>query len=460
MSPRMALVSTNPATGETLGVHAEHDPARVELLLARAHAAARRWALTPPEERGAALVRLAAVLRAEAPALAREAALEMGKPLAQGAAEVERCASVCTYFAELAPRELASRAVATPWPASRVEHRPLGVVLAVMPWNYPYWQVVRAAAAALAAGNTVLLKHARNVYGCATRLTAAFHTAGLGEGIFDLLRLDNAAVGAVIEDPRVRAVTFTGSTRAGRRIAAHAAAGPKPCVFELGGSDAYIVLDDADLDLAAEVCAAARLVNTGQSCIAAKRIVVAAAVRTAFEERFVARMRARTLGDPLAAGTDLGPLARRDLRDAVADQVARSVASGARLLAGGAVPDGPGAFHPATVLTDVTPGMAAFDEEVFGPAAAVTVAGDDADAVRLANLSPYGLGAAVFSRDPARAERAVAALETGLAAINAQVRSDIRLPFGGVKASGYGRELGTFGLHAFVAPRSVVTGPA
>ncbi|MFN3486814.1 MAG: aldehyde dehydrogenase family protein, partial [Planctomycetota bacterium] len=338
-----------------------------------------------------------------------------------------------------------------------VAFEPLGVVLAVMPWNFPFWQVFRFAAPALMAGNAAVLKHASNVPGCARAVEEVFREAGFPEGLFSAVLAGSEVVESLIEHPRVRAVTLTGSSAAGRAVAAKAGACLKKTVLELGGSDPYVVLEDADVSRAAAVCAESRLVNSGQSCIAAKRFVVAERVREEFVARLVERMRSARVGSPLEEGVEVGPLARRDLRDELHRQVVDSVARGARLLLGGQVPPGAGAFYPPTVLSEVRRGMPAWTEELFGPVAAVIGARDEEEAIRIANDSPVGLGAAVFSRDLERAEGlAVRELEAGCVFVNAQVRSDPRLPFGGVKESGYGRELGTFGLREFVNVKTVV----
>jgi succinate-semialdehyde dehydrogenase/glutarate-semialdehyde dehydrogenase len=383
----------------------------------------------------------------------------MGKPLAQGRAEADKCAWACEFYAEHAEGFLAPSAVATGARESFVTYEPLGPIFAIMPWNFPFWQVFRFAAPNLIAGNTALLKHAESVPGCALAIASVLREAGLPSGAFSNLFITHEQAKTVIAHAAVRGVTLTGSTRAGRAVARAAGAHLKKTVLELGGSDAYLVLEDADLDLAAAACAASRLINAGQSCIAAKRFIVDESVRGPFTQRLVARMREAKMGDPLDEATTLGPLARADLREALHRQVQTSLARGARLRLGGRVPDGPGAFYPATVLDEVRPGMPAFDEELFGPAAAVIGASGEAEAIRLANASPYGLGAAVFSSDLERARRIAAhELDAGACAINDFVRSDPRLPFGGVKDSGYGRELARHGLLEFVNVKSVVAG--
>jgi succinate-semialdehyde dehydrogenase / glutarate-semialdehyde dehydrogenase len=449
------IQSINPATGDVVEAFAETSRREVDGILDQSDRAFQDWRRRPSSERARLLRVAAGVLRNQKSTYARAMALEMGKPLAQGEAETEKCATVCDYYAEHAGAFLEQQPRDLDGTASFVRFDPVGPVLAIMPWNFPFWQVFRFAAPALAAGNVGLLKHASNVTRCALLIEDVFRDAGFPEGVFRTLILRTSAVGGVIADARVRAVTLTGSERAGSEVAQQAGQHLKKTVLELGGSDAFIVLADADLARAARTAADARLINSGQSCIAAKRFIVVDAVADRFEERFVAEMRSRIMGDPLAAGTDVGPQARVDLRTALHRQVQHSVRRGARLAAGGAIPSGAGAFYPPTVLLDVRPGMPAFDEEVFGPAAAVIRARDEADAIRLANASPYGLGAAVWTEDRARGRRIAAELDVGCVFVNAIVRSDPRLPFGGVKRSGYGRELAEFGLREFVNIKSV-----
>ena len=450
------LRSVNPATGQTLREYPEADAREQADALQAAHHAFEEWRHAGFSERAAPLRRAAALLRERQRDYAVLMAAEMGKPVAQGRPEAEKCAWVCEWFAENGKALLAPEEVKTDAARSFVTFAPLGVVLAIMPWNFPFWQVFRFAAPALMAGNAGLLKHAPNVPGCAVAIEDLFRDAGFPAGLFKALLIDIGPVAGLIAAPEVRAVTLTGSTRAGRAVAAQAGGSLKKTVLELGGSDPYVVLEDADLDLAAETCVASRLLNSGQRCIAAKRFIVVDAVRTRLEELFVAKMKARRMGDPMDEGTDIGPLARHDLRDALHRQVTRSVAGGARVLLGATVPPGPGAYYPATVLTDVGKGMPAFDEELFGPVAAIVAVPDEAAAVRAANDSAYGLGAAVFTRDGARGERlAAGALEAGSCFVNALVKSDPRLPFGGIKDSGYGRELSSFGIREFVNVKTV-----
>ena len=452
----MTLAAINPATGETIATYDETTPQQADAIVASVHDAYLDWRARPYDERARPMRRAAEILRGEAGDFAALMAREMGKPVRDGAAEAKKCASACDFFAEHAARFLADIPVATEAHASFVAFKPIGVVLAVMPWNFPFWQVFRFAAPGLMAGNAALLKHASNVPGCALAIEDVFRRAGFPENLFRTLMIGSKRVDAVIEHPKVAAVTLTGSGPAGRAVAAKAGSVLKKTVLELGGSDPYLVLEDADLDVAATVCTKARLVNSGQSCIAGKRFLVVEGVRGAFEERFVAKMRASRMGDPLDPSTEIGPQARVDLRDTLQRQVDQSVAAGARCLLGGAVPARPGAWYPPTVLTDVRPGMPAFDDEVFGPVAAVVPVRDEAEAIRLANRSEFGLGGGVITRDLERGRRIAAeAIESGSVFVNDAVRSDPRLPFGGVKDSGYGRELSEFGIREFVNVKTI-----
>jgi succinate-semialdehyde dehydrogenase/glutarate-semialdehyde dehydrogenase len=450
------LRSVNPATGETIREYPQPDDRELAQLLQGAQRAFDEWRTTGFAERASLMRRAAARLRERQRDDAVLMAAEMGKPVAQGQGEIDKCAWVCEWFAENAERLLAPEEVETEASHSFVAFAPLGVVLAVMPWNFPFWQVVRFAAPALMAGNAGLLKHAGNVSGCALAVEAVFREAGFPEGLFKAALVDTSRVAGLVAAPVVRAVTLTGSTGAGRAVAARAGEVLKKMVLELGGSDPYVVLEDADLEAAAETCVASRLINSGQSCIAAKRFIVVEKVRPRFEELFVARMKAKRMGDPMDEATEVGPLARHDLRDDLHRQVMQSVERGARLLLGGTIPAGQGAYYPPTVLTGVGKGMPAFDEEVFGPVAAIVSVPDEAAAVRAANDSPFGLGAAVFTGDTARGERLAAqSLEAGSCFVNSLVKSDPRLPFGGIKESGYGRELSSFGIREFVNVKTV-----
>jgi succinate-semialdehyde dehydrogenase/glutarate-semialdehyde dehydrogenase len=381
--------------------------------------------------------------------------LEMGKPIAQAEAEVDKCAWVCEYYADHAEAMLAEQPRDTDASRSYVRFDPLGPVLAVMPWNFPFWQVFRFAAPAIMAGNAAVLKHASNVPRCALQIEEVFRDAGFPAGLFATALVGSSAVPGLIADERIAAVTLTGSEHAGRQVAERAGHELKKTVLELGGSDPFIVLADADLPVAARTAADARLVNSGQSCIAAKRFIVVEAVAEQFTARFVDELRARRVGDPLSRDTQVGPQARVDLRDDLHRQVQESIKRGAQRLLGGEIPSGKGAFYPPTLLAAVDKGMPAFDEETFGPVAAVIRAKDEADAVRLANDSQFGLGASLWTQDRVRAERLAAQIEAGAVHVNGLVKSDPRLPFGGIKRSGYGRELSEYGIREFVNIKSV-----
>jgi succinate-semialdehyde dehydrogenase/glutarate-semialdehyde dehydrogenase len=451
----MSVTSINPTTGETLETFTETTPAALDRILDDAVAAYQGWRRCAYAQRAKPMREAARILRERKSSYARTMALEMGKPLKQGEAEAEKCAWVCDYYAEQAEALLADEPRATDASRSYVRFDPIGPVLAIMPWNFPFWQVFRFAAPALMAGNAGILKHAPNVTRCALEIEEIFRDAGLPEGLFRTVILQNEAVAAVIADERIRAVTLTGSDRAGSEVAAQAGRHLKKTVLELGGSDPFIVLPDADLETAAQTAAEARLINSGQSCIAAKRFIVVASVADRFLERFVSAMGSRRMGDPLNPETQIGPQARLDLRTNLHRQVQESVRRGAQLLLGGTLPDGPGFFYPPTVLAAVDQGMPAFDEEVFGPAAAVISVKDEAQAVTVANASRYGLGASLWTQDRARGERVARELEVGSVFVNGLVKSDPRLPFGGVKRSGYGRELSEYGLKEFVNVKTV-----
>jgi succinate-semialdehyde dehydrogenase / glutarate-semialdehyde dehydrogenase len=451
----MQITSINPTNGETIKTYDEMTPAEAASAVAEAHEAWWSWRKTSFAERARLMTRAALILRERKHELAKLMALEMGKPLKQGVAEAEKCAWVCDYYGENAEAHLASDVIKTEGSRSYVAFEPLGVVLAVMPWNFPLWQVFRFAAPALMAGNAGALKHSSNVPGCALVIEEIFSQAGFPRGIFRTLLISSRQVQAVIEHPLVRAVTLTGSTPAGKSVASQAGAMLKKTVLELGGSDPYVVLEDADLELAVQTCVNSRLINSGQSCINAKRFIVVESILPAFTERYVAVMNSKKVGDPLLEETEVGPLARHDLREELHQQVAASIEKGARLLLGGEIPRGPGAFYPPTVLADVVAGMPAYDDELFGPVAAIIQAKNEDDAVRIANDSVFGLGAAVFTRDVKRGERLARELEAGSTFVNALVASDPRLPFGGIKQSGYGRELGSYGIKEFVNVKTV-----
>jgi succinate-semialdehyde dehydrogenase/glutarate-semialdehyde dehydrogenase len=430
--------------------------AEVNEVIAKAHQTFLAWRKTSFAQRAECMRRAAQILRDRAEEYGRLMTLEMGKPVKDGRAEAQKCAWVCDYYADNAGAFLQDEVIETDARKSFVTFQPLGVVLAVMPWNFPFWQVFRFAAPALMAGNVGVLKHASNVFGCALAIEDVFRQAGLPDHAFRALLIGSRQVDAVIEHSLVRAVTLTGSTPAGKAVAQKAGEMLKKTVLELGGSDPYVVLADADLDLAVKTCVASRLINSGQSCIAAKRFIVVALLREQFEQMYVAQMRAARMGDPMAEDTVVGPQARVDLRDDLHKQVKESMARGATLLLGGEIPAGPGAYYPPTVLTDVQKGMPAYDEELFGPVAAIIPVQDEAEAIRVANDSIFGLGAAIFTRDIARGERIAAEeLEAGCCFVNAFVKSDPRLPFGGIKESGYGRELSPYGIKEFVNIKTV-----
>jgi len=454
---RPAFRTTDPATGEPGRTYNGHTAAEALAIAARTRAAFDSWRRTPFAERAGLMRKAAGVLRARRDAFAALMTEEMGKSLGEGRAEIEKCAANCDYFAEHAEAFLADRPVDMGGPKARIVFRPLGTVLAVMPWNFPFWQVFRFAAPTLMAGNTAVLKHASNVPGCALAIEEVFAEAGFPADVFRTLLIPSRDVRALIEDDATAAVSLTGSVEAGRQVAMQAGGALKKCVLELGGSDAYLILEDADIARAAKVATTARMVNAGQSCIAGKRFIVVEQVREAFEAAFAREMAAIALGDPRDEATRLGPMQSVEARDEVHRQVRESLAKGARLLAGGEIPDRAGAWYPATVLAGAAPGMPVHDEEVFGPVAAVIAARDEADAIRIANDSPFGLGSGVLTGDLARGERIAAdALEAGLSFVNAAVRSDPRLPFGGIKHSGYGRECSSLGIHEFVNAKTVL----
>jgi acyl-CoA reductase-like NAD-dependent aldehyde dehydrogenase len=449
------MQSMNPATGELIREYPEHTEDDSARRLERADAAFRAWSPRPVSERTALLRALAGVLRADLALHATLMTAEMGKPIAQAEAEVAKCAATCDWFADHTATLLEPEFVATEASASYVRFDPLGVLLAVMPWNFPFWQVIRCAAPALAAGNTVVLKHASNVPGCALALEEAFRKAGFPEGAFTALLVPARAVGEIIAHPAVRAVSLTGSEAAGRQVAALAGASLKKTVLELGGSDAFVVLADADVEYAALQAALARTLNNGQSCIAAKRFIVEEPVAARFETAFVASMAALRVGDPRDRRVHIGPLARPDLVDELEDQVRRTMAAGAALRLGGRRQEGPGCYFPPTVLTGVEPGMAAFDEETFGPVAPVIRTRDAEQALELANRSRYGLGGSIWTANVERGRALAARFEAGAVFVNESVKSDPRVPFGGIKCSGYGRELAAFGLREFVNVKTV-----
>lgn len=454
-----SLITTiNPATGTELARYEGWSPERIEAAVAEAHRAALDWGRQPLSARVDAIRRLASELRRQKETLARRITTEMGKPLPEAAGEMEKSAVTALYYADNASRLLSDEKVAIDGVDAWVSYEPIGLVLAVMPWNFPVWQVMRFAIPSLVAGNGVLLKHSPNVTGCALALERLFVAAGLPENLVTALVVAEPEVPHVIDgliaDERIAAVTLTGSNRAGAAVGAAAGRASKKSVLELGGSDAFIVLDDADVAAAAATAVKARFNNSGQSCVCAKRFIVAAPVADRFTELFVQGTRALVVGDPSVEGTQVGPLARADLRDALVSQVERSVARGATLLAGGGPVDGAGYFFAPTVIGSTGPGMPVFDEETFGPVAAIAVAKDDADAIRLANATPFGLSVSIWSSSQDRAVAVAKRITTGAAFINAMTASDARVPFGGTKKSGYGRELAAAGVREFCNVRT------
>jgi succinate-semialdehyde dehydrogenase / glutarate-semialdehyde dehydrogenase len=454
----MAITSINPATGETLREYQELNAAAVEQKLATAARASRTHRQRTFSERAAILQEAADLLEQEVDALARTITLEMGKPIVAARDEVRKCAVGCRYYAENAERFLEEEMIQTAAARSSVRWEPLGVVLAIMPWNFPFWQVFRFAAPALMAGNVGLLKHAANVPQCALAIEDIFQRAGAINGVFQTLLIGSERVAALIADRRVAAVTLTGSERAGSEVAAAAGRAIKKCVLELGGSDPFIVMPGADLDAALTTAVKARTVNSGQSCIAAKRFFVAEAVYEEFVRRFVEKMQSLRIGDPFDESTDIGPLATPSIRDGVHDQVRKSVAAGAKLLAGGEPTKGRANFYPPTVLAEIPQEAPAYREEVFGPVALLFRVENAAAAIALANESDFGLGASVWTNDPAEQELFATELAVGMVFVNAMVASDPRLPFGGIKRSGYGRELGSLGIREFMNAKTVVFG--
>jgi succinate-semialdehyde dehydrogenase / glutarate-semialdehyde dehydrogenase len=450
------IKAINPATGEQFASYEEMTDDGVRDAIGKAHDAFLAWRPAGFSSRASLMRQAAQVLRDNASRYGKLMAQEMGKPIRDGVSEIQKCALTCDYYADNAERFLAPEPIKTEARKSFVAFQPLGVVLAVMPWNFPFWQVFRFAAPGLMAGNAAVMKLSSNVPGCAVAIERVFQEAGFPKDLFRTLMISSARVEAAIENPLVRAATLTGSGPAGRAVAGKAGSLLKKTVLELGGSDPYLVLEDADLDLAATVCARGRLINSGQSCIAAKRFIVVDKIHDRFVERFAKRMAAAKMGDPLSQDTEIGPQARHDLRDALHRQVENSIANGARCVLGGAIPNGPGAYYPPTVLTNVRKGMPAYDEELFGPVASVIRVDNEDAAIAVANDSIFGLGGGVITRDVARGERVAAEIQSGCVFVNDNVRSDPRLPFGGVKESGYGRELSHYGIKEFVNIKTIV----
>jgi succinate-semialdehyde dehydrogenase/glutarate-semialdehyde dehydrogenase len=456
----VSIQTINPTTGEVVDKFEVFTQAQIDAALEEAHAAFLHWRDTTFAERGDLMRRAAAILRERKVELARMMAVEMGKPIVEGEAEAEKCAWNCEFYAEHAEGFLSDEPIATNATESYVQYVPIGVVLAIMPWNFPFWQVIRFAAPGLMAGNSAVLKHASNVSRCALEIERIFMDAGFPCGVFRTLLVPGAEVEPIIADHRIAAVTLTGSTPAGAQVAAASGKAIKRAVLELGGSDAFIVLEDADLAAAAATATRSRFQNTGQSCIAAKRFIVVEAVADEFEHHFIEAARQLKVGDPLERDTQIGPMARADLRDSLDDLVRRSVEQGAQVALGGKPLSGRGCFYAPTILTQVTPKMPVFREETFGPVAAVIRARDTDHAIELANDSEFGLGGNLWTRDLERARKLARRVESGNLFVNGMTASDPRLPFGGVKRSGFGRELSIFGIREFVNIQTVWIGPA
>lgn len=452
----MTIESINPATGEHIKKYEEMRREEARKVVEKTHESFLSWKRTDFSERSDLLKRLARILLEKEDECATLITQEMGKPLKESQLEIEKCSRVCEYYAVNAETFLQSELIETDASKSFVTFQPLGVLLAVMPWNFPFWQVFRFAAPAIMAGNTVLLKHASNVPGCALTIEKIFHRAGPPTNLFRTLLVKNDKVNSVIENRMIKAVTLTGGASAGRGVAKKAGEMLKKTVLELGGSDPYLILEDADLEPAVLACVKSRLINSGQTCISAKRFIVVESIRKKFEELFVEEMSAQKVGDPMEENTTIGPLARYDLRDTLHQQVIKSIAKGARLLLGGEIPEKRGAFYPPTVLTEVRKGMPAYQEELFGPVAAIIPVPDEKEGIRVANDSVFGLGAAVFTKDLARGEKIVTnEIDAGSCFVNDFVKSDPRLPFGGTKESGYGRELSQYGIKEFVNIKTI-----
>lgn len=450
--------SINPATEQVLARYASMSAEALTVALEEARTTAMVWSRVEVELRAAMLERVAVLLDAKREEFAQLITAEVGKPIAEARAELDKCALLCRYYAEHAVGFLADQRIQSGTHESVLSYQPLGTVLGIMPWNFPFWQVFRFAVPVMTAGNVALLKHAPNTCGCALAIEALFLEAGYPQGVLRALLIEINQVESVIEHDAVQGVALTGSDKAGAAVAALAGRAIKKTVLELGGSDPYLICEDADLDLAAKKCVQSRLNNCGQTCISAKRLLVHRSVLEAFTEKVLNEIAQRRQGDPVVEANDLGPMARADLLVNLQRQVDTSVAAGARLLLGGETPQDVGLFYPPSVLTDVCPGMPAFDEEVFGPVVTLIPVADDAEALVLANQSAYGLGAAVFTQDVERAKRLAHQLECGVCFINDFVKSDPRLPFGGIKRSGYGREMSAIGIREFVNVKTVCVG--
>lgn len=451
------LKSINPTTGKIVKTYESHSEKGVEKIINSVDKSWHHWRITSFTYRAALMQNLSTLLRSRKEELALLMAVEMGKVIREGISEIEKCAWVCEYYAQNGESFLENEFIQTGAKKSFVTYQPLGTILAVMPWNFPFWQVFRFAAPTIMAGNTAVLKHASNVPGCAMAIEELFREAGFPENVFRTLLIGSNQVESVIKHHAIKAVSLTGSTPAGKSVTAIAGSALKKCVLELGGSDPYLILKDADLEAAAKICAAGRLLNAGQSCIAAKRFIIVDEVYSEFLEHFTHEMNRAYFGDPCDQETTMGPMARTDLRDELHQQVVNSVKMGAEIVLGGEIPNRKGAFYPPTILENVKSGMPAYDEELFGPVAAVIRVKDEAMAIRVANDTEFGLGAAVFTRDLKKGEHiAEKLLDAGCCFVNDNVKSDPRLPFGGIKESGFGRELSSQGIREFMNMKTVV----
>jgi succinate-semialdehyde dehydrogenase / glutarate-semialdehyde dehydrogenase len=449
------IKSINPFDGSLLKEFQEYDQAQMDLALVKADSAFKKWKQISFHERGKLMMNCSLYLKEHKNDLARLMVLEMGKPVKEAVSEVEKCAWVCEYYAENASGFLEDQKITSDAGLSFISYEPLGCILAIMPWNFPFWQVLRFAAPSIMAGNVALLKHASNVPQCSLAIEEVFIKSGFPEGVFQSLLIGSSKVEYLISNPVVKAVTLTGSEKAGSEVAALAGKYIKKSVLELGGSDPFIVLNDADIDLASSFAVKSRMINTGQSCIAAKRFIVVKEIAEDFTKRMVAEMSKLKMGNPMEEATEVGAIAREDLVQPLLDQINKSVVKGAKILLGGNRPAGNGAFLNPTVLTNVKPGMPAYEEELFGPIASVIIAEDEPDAIRIANDSKYGLAASIWTKDQKRGEKLARVIESGSVFINGMVKSDPRLPFGGIKNSGYGRELSIAGIHEFVNIKTI-----
>lgn len=450
------MKTINPATGKLIKEYSEMSSIEVSRIIEQANKTQMLWRETGFVERGVHLKKIAEILRDRKEELGNLMSEEMGKPISQSIGEIEKCAWVCEYYAENAEEFLANDPVKTDASKSYVTFNPLGTVLSIMPWNFPFWQLFRFAAPALMAGNAVILSHSENVTGCALEIEKLIHDAGISKDLFRTILVENENMKAVIQHEGIAAVTLTGSTRAGKIVASQAGKALKKTVLELGGSDPSIILKDADIKASAESCVNSRLLNSGQSCIAAKRFVIVEEVYDEFVSEFKKLMESKKVGDPFEEGVDIGPMAREDLRDGLHEQVQKSIEMGAKATIGGEKPGAAGAYYPVTMLENVTKGMPAYEEELFGPVASMIKVKDEQEAIKVANDSIYGLGASIYSQDLEKAEKIAAEqLQAGCCFVNEFVKSDPRLPFGGIKQSGYGRELGLYGIREFVNTKTV-----